>query len=138
MTPDTKPLSEGDEANPKSGCSLLVIPGFIFSVVLLLLLMFFWSYYSNDQLLRKGLPGEAVILDIQDTGNRYNDQPEVKLILEITPRQGAPFRSEAKQIISPVYLPQFQPGAHVEVRYDPKNRKKAAIKKILKKPIPPS
>ncbi len=130
--------TQQDDSNtePKPGCSPIVIPGVIFSVVLLLALVALWSYYDNDQLLRKGLPGEAVVLEIEDTGNRYNGQPEVRLLLEITPQKGATFRSEARQTISPVYLPQFQPGAHLEVRYDPKNHKKAAIKRILKKTQP--
>lgn len=66
-----------------------------------------------------GLPGRAVITDIQDTGVSVNDNPRVALTLEVTVGDKAPYTVTHNQVISRIAVAGFQPGATVPVRVDP-------------------
>jgi hypothetical protein len=81
---------------------------------------------DNDRILKVGTPASARVLSIRPTGNLHNDQPEVKIKLEVTGPERA-FEATVTTYMSPVYLPQFQPGAVVAVKYDPKHRRDVAL-----------
>jgi hypothetical protein len=91
--------------------------------------MFFTFYpeYERDQLIKNGTAASGVITDIQPTGNIVNDQPQVKVTVKVTTENGETFESVATMIINPVYIPQFQPGKNVKVKFDPNDRSKMAI-----------
>ena len=115
------------EENKSSNALKYFVVMTIFSVAALALYSFLWPEYQRSQILRRGSPAQATILKVRDTGNRYNDQPEVFLLLEVRPKDRAPFQAKVEMIISPVYIPQFQPGKVVSVRYDPKDLSKVAV-----------
>jgi hypothetical protein len=73
----------------------------------------------NARILKEGVPAKARVMTIGSTGNFHNDQPEVRILLEVMPDAGEPFDSQLITYMSPVYLPRFQPGSIVEVRFDP-------------------
>lgn len=56
---------------------------------------------------------------LRDTGSRNNHDPVVELTLRVEPDDGPPFEARLRTAISPVRLPSLQPGARVDVRYDP-------------------
>lgn len=85
---------------------------------------------ARDELLKTGVAAKGVIVGIEDTGNRYNDQPQVILKVRVEPEGGDTYETETKMIISPVYLPQFQPGARVNLKYDPADRMKIAVDSV--------
>lgn len=74
---------------------------------------------KRDALLRDGQPATATIVRIVETGNVYNDQPEVRVTLVVQPSDGQPFQAEVVQVLSAVELLSFQIGNEVAVRYDP-------------------
>jgi len=77
---------------------------------------------SQAKELRKiGRPAQAKILEISDTGWTVNDDPVVAFLLEVYPGEQEPYQARTKIVISRVHIPQFQPGATVPVRIDPKN-----------------
>jgi hypothetical protein len=83
---------------------------------------------SRDKALeRVGVLAAATILDLTDTGSRYNKNPEVRLKLEIRPQNGDPYIAEVRTVISVVELPKYQPGATLRVKYDPENPSTVAI-----------
>jgi metallo-beta-lactamase class B len=81
----------------------------------------------NQQLRTRGLPATAKVLSVQDAGVRVNDDPVVVLKLEVTAEGRAPWRAEAKQLVSIVALPSVQPGTVLAVHYDPANPSRVAV-----------
>ena len=53
---------------------------------------------DREEILRTGKPADGTILDIEDTGNRFNDQPEVILSIEVRPPGGSSYRAQARMI----------------------------------------
>jgi hypothetical protein len=70
-----------------------------------------------NELKRKGVPAEATIIKIWDTGMTVNNDPVVGFLLEVHPREGGAYQAETKILVSRLSIP--QPGQIVPVRYDP-------------------
>ena len=87
----------------------------------------FWPDYQREKLIQRGLPGTAVVLAADPTGSVYNSQPEIRLRLRVTPADGTEYEAETVMIINPIYVPQFQPGKTVKVKYDKDDRSKVAV-----------
>ena len=81
----------------------------------------------NGPIRETGIPASAKILEVWDTGVKYNDDPVVGFRLLVTPQDGSAYEAETKNVISIVHLGQFQPGAIVPVRVDPGNPKLVAL-----------
>lgn len=95
----------------------------------------FGPQFFQEKVLENGLPGTAVILDIAPTGVIVNDQPRCKLDLKVTTAAGEVYDTTIYMIISPVYLPQFQPGAKLMIKYDPQDKKKVAVESVVRKEL---
>ncbi len=76
---------------------------------------------------RIGLPAEAMVLDISDTGMTLNNDPIVAFRLEVRPPSGAPYEAETRGRVSRLHVPQVQPGAVLPVVIDPQDRMKVAL-----------
>lgn len=127
VTPAPKPGAQGQyDAKTKGIITLGII---VLAAVGLIFPLFFMFYpeYQRDQLLKTGVPAQAEIVSIRPTGNTFNDQPQVSIIVRVMPENEEPYEAEVKMIINPVYLVQFQPGKTVQVRYDAEDRTKVAI-----------
>jgi hypothetical protein len=74
-----------------------------------------------------GVQAPAVIVDLVDTGNRSNSNPEVELILEVRPEHGKPFPATATKVLTPVALQKHGPGTEVIVMYDPEEPERAVL-----------
>lgn len=74
---------------------------------------------TNAALRKEGIAAEAKILSISDTGTTINQNPVVRLRMEVQPPDGLPFETEAEQLISRLQIPMIQPGMTVPVKYDP-------------------
>jgi hypothetical protein len=79
------------------------------------------------ELQKIGRPAQAVILQISDTGWTLNDDPVVAFWLEVHPDGEEAYQARTKIVISRVHIPQFQPGASVPVRIDPKDRSRVSL-----------
>jgi hypothetical protein len=77
------------------------------------------SAMANSAVLAKGLPAEARILSIRETGTTINRNPVVRLTLEVRPPLEPVFQAETERLVSLLEIPQFQPGTVVHVKYDP-------------------
>jgi hypothetical protein len=83
---------------------------------------------KDDSIIKKDeVIASARILDIIDTGSRYNYNPVVKLKLKIQPENGIPFEAEIRTVISVVDLPMYQSNAVVRVKYKPTSPSDAVI-----------
>ena len=84
--------------------------------------------------IKGGVPGDAVIEGISDTGVTVSGagyggmSPEYKFTLQVTPAAGgATYQTEAKGIVPRIYIPMVVPGARVGVLIDPTNPMKVSI-----------
>jgi hypothetical protein len=72
---------------------------------------------KKKRILEDGISAEAVVLSVADTGVTVNDNPRVKLTLQVQPEGDAPFEATKKVTVSRVAIP--SPGDRYWVRYDP-------------------
>lgn len=86
-----------------------------------------WNHFRRGAVLSKGVGANARIVDITDTGRRYNTNPVVKIRLVVTDASGKDFNAEITLPVSPVRLADYKPGAVVKVKYDPKKPENVAI-----------
>ena len=85
------------------------------------------SAIHNRSILINGLPAQATILKLSDTGTTINDNPVVRLLLEVQPPDRSPFQAETERLISRLETSQFQRGTVVQVKYDPDSRAVALL-----------
>ncbi len=83
------------------------------------------SWLSNRATLAHGLPAEAIILQISDTGETINYNPVVRLLLEVHPRDQAAFQAETEVLISRLQI--LSCGDRVKVKYDPVRQSVALV-----------
>jgi hypothetical protein len=72
-----------------------------------------------EELVATGKQGTAVILGISDTGTRINDNPRVKLLLEIHIPNYQPYHAQKTVTLPLIYLPQVQTGSTINILADP-------------------
>jgi hypothetical protein len=94
----------------------------------------FWKIfrpmYVSKKLLKTGVRAKAIIVKVWDTGVTVNKNPQVGLLLDVTPPHKMPYQTEMRQIISRLNPSVYQPGMEVDVRIDPDDEKKIAIESI--------
>lgn len=74
------------------------------------------------ELQHTGVPAQAKILAIEDTGETINDDPVIRLVVDVTPPDRPPFQATIKRLlVSRLEIPQFQPGTVIPVRFDPQD-----------------
>jgi hypothetical protein len=115
------------------------LPWIIFAIVIVVL-----SLVGGPLLMRKmtgitgpiknGLPSDAVIESIADTGVTTSgmgagpEAPEYKFTLQVTPvGGGAPYQVDTKALVPRLFIPMVVPGATVGVLIDPTNPQKVSI-----------
>lgn len=85
----------------------------------------------TQQVMQTGVDATATIVRIWETNVRINDNPQVGMLLQVQPPGGTPFQAEVIKTVSIVELPQFQPGAQVQVKYDPAQPSRVAIVGVI-------
>jgi hypothetical protein len=78
-----------------------------------------------------GVPAEATVVQIWDTGVTVNNDPVVGFVLDVKPADGrSPFQAKARALVSRLDVPRVQPGATLRVMFDPKDTTRVAIDPI--------
>jgi len=98
------------------GTIFLVVPLAIISGILL------WVMAKRrrvEELAATGKQGTAVVLKLSDTGVRVNDNPRVKLLLEIPIPNYHPYQAQKTVTLPIIYLPQVQTGSTINILADP-------------------
>ena len=67
------------------------------------------------------ISAEAKIVDRYDTGNRFDDAPQIRFLLEVRPKHGSPFHAAATEVLPPHDLAQMSVGSTVRALYDPRD-----------------
>lgn len=87
-----------------------------------------WGPRVNARRLQKiGVQGKAKILEIRDTNIMINNNPQVRLMLEVTNNIGQAYTTSCKVIIPRLKPGLYKPGMELPVKIDPKNEKNVLI-----------
>jgi hypothetical protein len=104
-----------------------IVLGVVVTIVVLLWVRKFLGNVTGADLRGTGVPAQATIIRIWDTGTTINDNPVVGFLLEVHPANQPAYQAETKSMIPRLAIPQFQPGATVPVKIDPANLTRVAI-----------
>ena len=105
------------------GFSLLIVAGVVGGLVM--------NGMKNRAVLAHGESAPAVILKSWQTGTVMNNiNPQIGLLIEVRPANRPAYQAETKMFIPMMQIPQFQPGAVLQVKYDPKEPRKVAVDSI--------
>jgi hypothetical protein len=74
---------------------------------------------DSRRLLATGAVATGIVKGIRDTGTMVNMHPQIELDLEVTLPGQSPYAVTTRQVVSPVNIPQIQPGNPVSLRVDP-------------------
>lgn len=113
-----------------------VIPVAVFGLMFVIFALVFGGMFLRwrikQRVLQTGVAATATIMRVWDTGTRINDNPRVGMLLQVQPTTGAPFQAEIKETVSIVQMPVFQPGARLDVKYDPAQPTNVAIVSVIR------
>ena len=73
------------------------------------------------------LPGKARILEVKDTGVTINNNPQVKLVLEVKNSFGQKYNAQCRVLVSRINPDAYMPGMEVPVKIDPKNEQNVVL-----------
>jgi hypothetical protein len=71
------------------------------------------------ELVATGKQGTAVVLELRDTGVTINDDPRVKLLLEIHIPNYQPYKARKTVTLPLIYMSQVQTGSTIQILADP-------------------
>ena len=92
---------------------------------------------QNRDLVKTGIQAPAVILNAEDTGTTMNDNPQVRLTLQVNPAGRPSFQAVTTTLVSRIRIGMIVPGAPATVRYDPNDITKVAVESLGAPFIPP-
>lgn len=83
------------------------------------------------QLMQTGSMAQGRVVQVQMGGMTVTTGAHRNLQLQVTvdvyPQGGQPWRAQVTQLVSELQVAQLQPGATVEIRYDPQNPQRAVV-----------
>jgi len=87
-----------------------------------------WGPRINAKRLQKiGVQGKAKIIEVVDTNITINNNPQVKLVLEVTNNIGQVYTTSSKVIIPRLRPGLYKTGMELPIKIDPKNEKNVLI-----------
>lgn len=81
----------------------------------------------KKRLMKEGIEAEAVLLNMEQTGLYVNNQPQIKLQVQVQPLTGRNFVSEVKEVLTLIDLSQLRIGSTLKVKYNPVNTKEIMV-----------
>lgn len=79
------------------------------------------AYGAAAQLQVAGMPAQARVLSVRQTGAYVNLAPQCVLELEVYPGTTPPYTATVYAPVPPMAIPRVQPGLMVPIRIDPLN-----------------
>lgn len=89
--------------------------------------LFFKPMINSARLQKTGIPGKARILEVKDTGVTINNNPQVKLMLEVKNSFGQKYTTQCRVLVSRINPNAYMPGMELPVKIDPKNEMNVVI-----------
>jgi len=81
----------------------------------------------NRRLTKEGVEADAILLNMEQTGLYVNNQPQVRLQLQVHPSTGRNFVTETREVLSFLDLTRIQIGCTLKVKYNPENSKEVMV-----------
>lgn len=103
---------------------MLVIFGGMFY---LLYRLIFKPMINASRLQKTGIPGTARITEVRDTGVTINNNPQVKLMVEVKNSFGQRYTTSIRTLVSRINPFVYQPGMEIPVKIDPQNEQNVVI-----------
>lgn len=98
------------------------------ALVVFCLWFFFGPEVRRQRLLARGVPAEATILAVEETGiTVQGNYPMARFRFEVHPAVGEPYEVTTKCLLNRFEVPAYQPGATVRVLVDPEDRRKVVL-----------
>jgi hypothetical protein len=108
-----------------------LIVGFVVLFVLAMPLIIWGPGYlrhrEETRIRQTGAPAMARVLRLEDSGNRFNDTPEIIVHLEVTAEGRPPWPARLHRIMTVADVGAFTPGARFAVRYDRERPERVAV-----------
>jgi hypothetical protein len=82
---------------------------------------------NTSRLQKTGISSRAIITAVNDTGVTINNNPQVKLTLELKNSLGQRYTTTYRTLVSRINPFAYQPGAEVAVKVDPVNEKNVVL-----------
>lgn len=82
---------------------------------------------ERQRLLTTGMPAGGRVLQLMDTGMLVNNNPQVRIIVEVQMPGRPPYQADTTMVLSMLAVPRVQPGCMVNLRVDPMNPANVAI-----------
>lgn len=117
-------VATGGQSGIYIGLGMLVVFGGMFY---LFYRLFFKPMINAARLQKTGIPGTAKILEVKDTGVTINNNPQVKLILEVKNSFGQRYNAQCRVLVSRINPNAYMPGMELPVKIDPKNEQNVVI-----------
>lgn len=73
----------------------------------------------------------ATVVSVADTGVTLNDNPQVRVTVQLHPEGAAAYQAAFSTFVSRVQTAQFQPGSLLDVWYDAANPQKIGLVRVL-------
>jgi hypothetical protein len=89
--------------------------------------LFFKPMINTSRLQKTGIAGKAKILEVHDTGVTINNNPQVKLIVEVKNSFGQRYNATIRTLVSRINPFAYQPGMEIPVKIDPKNEQNVVL-----------
>lgn len=81
----------------------------------------------KKKLMKEGIEADAVLLNMEQTGLYVNNQPQIKLQVQVQPLTGRNFVSEIREVLTLIDLSQLRIGTTLKVKYNPENTKEVMV-----------
>lgn len=113
---------------------------FIMPVVLLIIAASLIPFYRTifPVKIKNGVKAKARVLEVNDTGVTINDNPQVRIKLELRTHEGTTLEVEAKTVVSRLSVGNVQPGVLASVVYDPLKPERIQVESFEIEEQPPS
>lgn len=89
--------------------------------------LFFAPMILANRLRKTGIAGKAVIREVHDTGVTINNNPQIKLVLDVKNSFGQVYTATIRTLISRLQPQMYQVGMTIAVLIDPKDENKIVV-----------
>lgn len=125
----------------RAGC---IIPSLVALVLLIGLAVPFYFLFPlvrdslrQNSLRDTGVAAAGKIISVSATNTTFNEQPVIRVKLQVTANGRAPYETEVSQAFSMLHAPNLRPGAGVTLKYDPDDPELVVITETGTSPLPP-
>ena len=106
---------------------IAVVTGILYFVLSRTLFPLLQISKMKRRLMNEGVEAEAVLLNMEQTGLYVNNQPQIKLQVQVQPLTGRNFVSEVREVLTLIDLSQLRIGSTLKVKYNPINTKEVMV-----------